>query len=72
MKKNKLVLTFKSCDDWNRPVYECEGQLYVDVDPRKDRKPQICTKCNNEFYGEPDAPIEDCAELAFVPNRVVW
>lgn len=29
----KLVLIFKGRDDWDRPVYESNGQLYVDVNP---------------------------------------
>jgi hypothetical protein len=38
----KLTLTFQGYDDWDRPVYESEGRLFVDVDPRKDRSPEIC------------------------------
>ena len=68
----KLVLNHKGRDDWDRPVYEAEGRLYVDVEPRKDRKAQICTKCNNEFDGEPDMPIAEDTEVEFVPGRDTW
>ena len=44
-------------DSWDRPVYECDGKLYVDVDPRRSRTPSICTKQGNAFDGEPCDPI---------------
>lgn len=68
----KLILHYKGRDDWERPVYEAKDRLYVDVDPRKDRVPQICTKYNNDFYGEPDTPIDEDTQLEFVPCRDVW
>lgn len=67
----KVVLTYLGCDSWDRPVYQGDdGSLYVDVDPRAGWQPNICTKCNNEFDGEPDCPVS--AEFEFVPNRVLW
>lgn len=68
----KLVLNYKGRDDWERPVYESEGQLYVDVNPYKDRRANICTKCNNDYYGEPDMPISRNLEAEFVPDRDTW
>ena len=68
----KLILHYKGRDDWERPVYEANDRLYVDVAPRKDRVPQICTKYNNDFYGEPDTPIAEDTQLEFVPCRDVW
>ena len=67
-----LTLTYKGRDSWDRSVYECDGRLYVDVDPRKDRGPEICTKCNNEFDGEPDCPITNGTEVMFIPRRDIW
>lgn len=67
-----MILKYKGRDDWDRPVYEANGLLYVDVDPRKDCAPNICTKYNNDFYGEPDTPISDDIQLEFVPGRDVW
>ena len=67
----KLELAYKGRDSWDRPVYECDGRLYVDVDPRSDY-PHICTKSNNEFDGEPDYPIGEDVELIFVPVRDRW
>jgi len=55
----KLILTIKGRDNWDRPVYECDGNLYVDVDPRGSRPAEICTKHNNEFYGEPDTHVSE-------------
>lgn len=73
----KLTLNHIGRDSFDRPVYECEGRLYVDVDPRKDRSLEICTKLNNEFDGEPDTPISvikryEDAEIEFTPFRDVW
>lgn len=66
----KLILIYKGRDSWSRPVYEAEGNLYVDVDPRKGWKPNICTK--NEFDGEPDQPILEDIQVEFIPCRDVW
>ena len=67
-----MVLTFIGCDDWDRPVYSCCGQLYVDVAPRRDRAPEICTKQGNAFNGEPLASIAAGAKVEFVPHRMTW
>ena len=68
----KLTLTHMGRDSWGRPVYKCGERLYVDVDPRKDRSPQICTKQGNEFDGEPLSPIADNTKVEFVPSRDTW
>ena len=67
-----LTLTHKGRDSWDRPVYECVGRLYVDVDPRKDRAPEICTKNNNDFDGEPCDHISSDTEITFIPRRDTW
>ena len=67
-----LTLVFIGRDDFDLPVYKCAGRLYVDVSPRKDKPPTICTKYKNEFYGEPDTPIKENIEIVFVPYRDVW
>ena len=53
----KLVLIFKGRDDWDRPVYESNGQLYVDVNPYRNRRANIVENCDNGFYGEPDMRV---------------
>ena len=53
-------------------MYECDGKLYVDVDPRKHMPAEICTKSNNEFDGEPDWPINKYVEVTFIPSRDTW
>ena len=68
----KLRLRLVGRDSWNRPVYECEGRLYVDIDPRADRRPDICTKQGNSFGGEPSDPIPDWMEVEFIPRRDTW
>lgn len=42
-----LRLEYRGRDSWDRPVYECDGRLYVDVDPRRSRPADICTKQGN-------------------------
>lgn len=76
--KKIIKFTFIGNDSYNRPVYKNEnGTLFVDVDPRKDHEPKICTKYQNAFDGEPDTPI-DCitaycnAEIEFIPKRITW
>jgi hypothetical protein len=66
----KMVLNFIGRDSWERPVYECGGKLYVDVDPRKHRKPEIRTKQSNKFGGEPCSPVN--GEFEFIPARDTW
>lgn len=68
----EVTLNYKGRDSWSRPVYEANGRLYVDVDPRKDWKPNICTKYNNEFDGEPDEPIPEDIRITFAPARDTW
>ena len=45
-----LRLEHRGRDSWDRPVYECDGQLYVDVDPRRSRPADICTKQGNTTF----------------------
>lgn len=67
-----LVLQLLGRDNWDRPVYECCGKLYVDVDPRRGHRPSIYSKSGNEFNGEPDAPISSETTIKFVPCRDIW
>ena len=68
----KLTLRLLGRDSWDRPVYECDGRLYVDVDPRKSRPADICTKQGNAFDGEPCDPVPEGAIIEFVPARDTW
>lgn len=65
-------MKYRGRDSWDRPVYEAEGKLYVDVDPRRDQRADICTKCNNEFDGEPDMPVSGDFRITFEPGRDTW
>lgn len=71
-KMKELRLKYRGRDSWDRPVYEAEGKLYVDVDPRRDQRADICTKCNNEFDGEPDMPVSGDFRITFEPGRDTW
>lgn len=67
----RLTLTLLGRDSWAWPVYGgSDGRLYVDVEPRADRQPKICTKLDNAFDGEPDTPVH--ADFTFVPRRDTW
>ena len=78
MEKNKvekLVLEYVGRDSFDRPVYKNKNKLFVDVEPREEKNPEICTKLNNYYDGEPDTPI--CyiekyrnMEIEFIPERV--
>lgn len=68
---HQLPVIFKGRDSWSRPVYEdLNGRRLVDVDPRKDRAPDICTKQGNAFDGEPCDPVE--GDFDFIPCRDTW
>jgi hypothetical protein len=70
--RKTLTLTHIGRDSWERPVYECDGRLYVDVDPRKGRQPTICTKNGNSFDGEPLDNISEDIKINFIPCRDTW
>lgn len=67
-----LRLEHRGRDSWDRPVYECDGRLYVDVDPRRSRPADICTKQGNVFDGEPCDPVLEGTIIEFVPERDTW
>ena len=68
----QILLILQSRDSWDRPVYKGpDGNLYVDVDPRKGWAPNICTKYQNDFDGEPDNPVKG-VDFIFTPYRDVW
>lgn len=74
----KLALEFIGLDSWDRPVYIDENEkLWKDVDPRKDRTPDLCTVQGNTFGGEPSMNLcyfenyQDI-EVVFLTGRVTW
>lgn len=68
---SKMTLWLKGRDSWDRLVYmDATGRLLVDVDPRKNREPDICTKQGNDFDGEPCDPVQ--ADFIFLPYRDTW
>lgn len=68
----KLRLEYLGRDSWNRPIYTCDGRLYVDVDPRESRPAEICTKYGNTYEGEPCDHVPDGTIIEFVPERDTW
>lgn len=72
-----IFMDFVGYDNWERSVYRYDGQLFVDTNPREGAKNSICTKYNNEFYGEPDTPIYAISKykdknIVYMPKRIVW
>lgn len=68
---NQKPIILMGRDSWGRPVYgDMNERLLVDVDPRKDRAPHICTKQGNTFDGEPCDPVE--GDFDFIPYRDTW
>lgn len=67
----RVILLDRFCR-WGRPVYECDGRLYVDVDPRRSRPADICTKQGNAFDGEPCDPVPKETIIEFIPERDTW
>jgi len=68
----QMLLILQGRDSWDQPVYKGpDGNLYVDVDPREDWGPNICTKYQNVFDGEPDTPVKGI-DFIFTPCRDVW
>ena len=70
-------LEFVGIDHCSRPVYKNGETLFVDVEPRKNKKPVICTVLNNVFGGEPDTPINRLSkyqhiEPIFISGRITW
>ena len=74
MAKNEkqIILTYVGRDSWSRPVYIHEGVYWVDVEPRKDHKPMLCTKMHNQFDGEPNNHMQEGIEVIFEPACDTW
>lgn len=76
MKDEKLCAALRlehlGRDSSDRPVYECGGRLYVDVEPRRSRPAKIFTKYRNAFDGEPCDPVPEETIIEFVPARDTW
>ena len=67
---SKKKLTYIGRDDWSRPLYRDEnGRIWVDVEPRSDYAPCLCTITG---VGEPCDPMRPDIEVEFVPRRDVW
>ena len=58
-KEKILKIKFIGKDSWDRPVYKDDkGTLYKDIGlGMGNLKDNLHTVCNNDFYGEPDYPI---------------
>ena len=73
-----LHLKYLGRDSWARPVYmDDEGIIWKDVDPKADRRANLCTSANNELDGEPDTGMKyfekyQNASVVFVPARDTW
>ena len=55
----RLRLEYRGRDSWDRPVYECDGRLYVDVDPRRSRpspRERSLSSFPSEIHGLSEKP----------------
>ena len=67
-KQEVLKVKIIGIDNWDRPVYQDEkGKLYKDVNLGTGCL-ALCTASNNQFYGEPDTPLEDNIKIEVVKN----
>jgi len=77
-KMGVIHLKYLGRDSWDRPVYEDDnGVIWKDVDPRADRKADLCTSVDNKFDREPDTGMKYLKAyqnvlVIFVPERDVW
>ncbi len=73
-KTNEKILKVKfiGIDNWDRPVYKDEkGNIFKDTNLRHGTL-ALCTSVNNDFYGEPEAPINENTKVSIVskfPNK---
>lgn len=73
-KTNEKILRVKfiGIDNWDRPVYKDEkGNIFKDTNLGHGTL-ALCTSVNNDFYGEPEAPINENIKVSIVskfPNK---
>ena len=73
-KTNEKILKVKfiGIDNWDRPVYKDEkGNIFKDTNLRHGTL-ALCTSVNNDFYGEPEASINENTKVSIVskfPNK---
>lgn len=62
----ELKLKFIGIDNWDRPVYRDEdNNLYKDINLGEGTL-SLCNVCGNDFYGEPDSPINDNINVTII------
>lgn len=69
-KLDEKILKIKciGIDSCDRPIYEDEnGIIYKDVNLGKG-KLNLCTSCNNDFWGEPNMPLNENIKIEVVKN----
>ena len=70
--ENILRVKFIGIDNWDRPVYKDEkGNIFKDTNLGHGTL-SLCTSVNNDFYGEPEAPINENIKVSIVskfPNK---
>lgn len=68
IKEKILKIKFVGIDNWDRPVYKDEkGNIFKDTNLGHG-KLALCTSVNNDFYGEPDAPIFEDIKVKIVKD----
>lgn len=65
-KQQELKVKFIGIDNWDRPVYCDENKkLYKEINLGYGSF-ELTTVCDNDFYGEPDAPIKDNIKVTII------
>lgn len=66
--KIKLDVKLVGIDNWDRPVYkDVKGNIYKDVSLGIGAL-SLCTSSNNDFYGEPNVPLNDNYQINIVKD----
>lgn len=68
VKKEELKIKLVGIDSWDRPVYkDKEGNIYKDVNLGRGEL-DLHTAVNNDFYGEPDSPINSDIKVSVIKS----
>ena len=68
VKKETLKVKYIGIDNWDRPVFKDKsGNVYKDVNLGKGIL-ALCTSSNNDFYGEPESPINNDIKVIIVKS----
>ena len=62
----KKTLIYVGTDGWNRPVYiDANGKLWKNVLLKREQVEGLFSVVDDDFYGEPLAPMKTDKEIVF-------